>query len=48
MKKLELQAKLGSDPTTKKSSAQFDVTKHNKFVPPFQQADVVFFCILRK
>ena len=37
---LELQVKLGSDPSVEKSSAKFDVTKHIKFVPPFQQADV--------
>ena len=40
IKKLEVQLKLGSDPTIEKSSAKFDVTKHIKFVPPFQQADV--------
>ena len=40
MRKLELQVKLGSDPSVGKSSAKFDVTKHIKFVPPFQQADV--------
>ena len=40
MRKLELQVKLGSDPSVEKSSATFDVTKHIKFVPPFQQADV--------
>ena len=40
MRKLELQVKLGSDPSDEKSSAKFDVTKHIKFVPPFQQADV--------
>ena len=40
MKKLEVQLKLGSDPCVEKSSAKFDVTKHIKFVPPFQQADV--------
>ena len=40
MKKLEVQLKLGSDPCAEKSSAKFDVTKHIKFVPPFQQADV--------
>ena len=32
--------KLGSDPSVEKSSAKFDVTKHIKFVPPFQQADI--------
>ena len=40
MKQLELQANLGSDPSVEKSSVKFDVTKHIKFVPPFQQADV--------
>ena len=40
MKKLEVQLKLGSDPCVEKYSAKFDVTKHIKFVPPFQQADV--------
>lgn len=40
MKKLKVQLKLGSDPCVEKSSAKFDVTKHIKFVPPFQQADV--------
>ena len=40
MKKLELQQKLGSDPCVEKSSVKFDVTKHIKFVPPFQQTDV--------
>ena len=40
MRKLELQLKLGSDPSVENSSAKFDVTKHIKFVPPFQQADV--------
>ena len=40
IRKLELQVKLGSDPGVEKSSAKFDVTKHIKFVPPFQQADV--------
>ena len=40
MRKLELQVKLGSDPSIEKSSAKFDVTKHIKFAPPFQQADV--------
>ena len=39
MRKLELQVKLGCDPSVEKSSAKFDVTKHIKFVPPFQQAD---------
>ena len=40
IRKLELQLKLGSDPGVEKSSAKFDVTKHIKFVPPFQQVDV--------
>ena len=40
IRKLELQVKLGSDYSAEKSSAKFDVTKHIKFVPPFQQADV--------
>ena len=40
MRKIELQLKLGSDPSVENSSAKFDVTKHIKFVPPFQQADV--------
>ena len=40
IRKLELQVKLGSDPCVEKFSANFDVTKHIKFVPPFQQADV--------
>ena len=39
-RKLELQVKIGSDPIIEKSSAKFDVTKHIKLVPPFQQADV--------
>ena len=33
MKKFELQIKLGSDPSIKKSRAKFDATKHIKFVP---------------
>ena len=40
MRKLELQEKLGSDPSVEKSSAKFNVTKHIKFVPPIEQADV--------
>ena len=40
MGKLELQVKLGSDPSVEESSGKFDVAKHIKFVPPFQQADV--------
>ena len=40
MKKLELHAKLGSDPSVETSTAKFDVTKYIKFVPPFQQTDV--------
>ena len=40
IRKLELQLKLGSGSGVEKSSAKFDVTKHIKFVPPFQQADV--------
>ena len=40
MRKLELQVKLGSNPSAEKSSAEFDVTKHITFVPPFQQADI--------
>ena len=40
MRKLELQVKLGSEPSVEKSSAKFDVTKHIKFVPLFEQADV--------
>ena len=40
MRKLELQVKLGSDRSVEKSSAKFDVAKHIKFLPPFQQADV--------
>ena len=51
IRKLEFQVKLGSDPSVEKSNAKFDVTKHIKFVPPFQQADVdkfFFFHILKK
>ena len=40
MRKLELQVKSGSDSSVEKSSAKFDVTKHIKFVSPFQQANV--------
>ena len=40
MRKLELQVNLGSDPSVEKFSAKFDVTKHIKFVPSFQQSDV--------
>ena len=40
IRKLELQLKSGSCSGVEKSSAKFDVTKHMKFVPPFQQADV--------
>ena len=40
IRKLELQLKLGYGSGVEKSSAKFDVTKHIKFVPPFQQADV--------
>ena len=40
IRKLELQLKLGCDPGVEKPSGKFDVTKHIKFVPPFQQADV--------
>ena len=40
MRKLELQVKLGCDPSVEKSSAKFDATKHIKFVAPFQQTDV--------
>jgi hypothetical protein len=50
MKKLEIHAKLGSDPSINKTSAGFDVTKYYqlKLVPPFQEADVdKYLCTLR-
>ena len=48
IRKLELQVNLASDPSVEKCSAKFDVTKHIKFVPPFQQADVKYFLHFEK
>ena len=40
MKKLEMQEKLGCSHPISSSSVKFDVSKYNKLVPPFHEADV--------